>query len=189
MMVTETGLDGTRTEYFEVECAEPTLLALLRELFEEHWGEVIFGPCIEGAVFEGRFVSPPRVSLLDGYVTAQVDGDEGWHFHLCIGENRGSAGLPTSPALAARRRCARAAFFRSLDRAGRPGSWGVRMWNGAGEQMMTVFLPNPWIDPESRRYVREPEWARLTLWMRLRERFASMPSEPPPAHAEPPVTH
>ena len=77
MMGTETGLDGTRTEYFEVECAEPTLLALLRELFEEHWGEVIFGPCIEGAVFEGRFVSRPRVSLLDGYVTVQVDGDEG----------------------------------------------------------------------------------------------------------------
>jgi len=189
MMVTETGLDGTRTEYFEVECAEPTLLALLRELFEEHWGEVTFGPCIEGAVFEGRLASPPRVSLLDGYVTVQVDGDEGWHFHLCIGENRGSAGLPTPPTLAARRRCARAGFFRALDRAGRPGSWGVRMWNGAGEQMMTVFLPNPWIDPESRQYVREADWSRLTPWMRLRERFAGVPSEPPPVHAEPPVTH
>src|SRR5260370_8667013 len=129
MMVTETGLDGTRTEYFEVECVEPTLLALLRELFEEHWSEVIFGPCIEGAVFEGRFASRPRVSVLDGYVTVQVDGDEGWHFHLCIGENRGSAGLPTSPALAARRRSAPAAFFRSPHRAGPPRSWVGPLWH------------------------------------------------------------
>jgi hypothetical protein len=29
-------LDGTRTEYFALECTEAALLALLRELFEEH---------------------------------------------------------------------------------------------------------------------------------------------------------
>jgi hypothetical protein len=39
-------LDGTRTEYVEVECAEATLLALLRGLFEGHWRKVIFGLCI-----------------------------------------------------------------------------------------------------------------------------------------------
>jgi hypothetical protein len=42
-------LDGARTEYVEVECAEATLPALLRELFEGHWGKVIFGPCIGNA--------------------------------------------------------------------------------------------------------------------------------------------
>ncbi len=185
----DANLDGTRTEYFAVECSEAVLLALLRDLFEKHWPHATFGPCIEGAVFEGRFRSKPTVSLLDGYVTVQVDGDEGWHFHLCIGPNRGSAGLPTPPALALRRRCSRAAFFRVLDRAGRAGSWGLRLWNGAGEQMLTVFLPNPWIDPVTQRYVREPDWSRLDLWMRLRERFAGVPAEPPPVHAQRPVTH
>ena len=42
-------LDGTRTENVEVECAEATLLALLRELFEGHRRKVIFGPCIGNA--------------------------------------------------------------------------------------------------------------------------------------------
>ena len=55
--------------------------------------------------------------------------------------------------------------------------------------MLTVFFPNPWIDPARQRYVDEPDWSRLTLWMRLGERFAEVPVESPPAHAEPPVTH
>jgi hypothetical protein len=63
------------------------------------------------------------------------------------------------------------------------------MWNGRGEQMLTVFFPNPWIDPARQLYVAEPAWSRLELWMTLRERFAGIPGEPPPAHAEPPVTH
>src|SRR6266508_6526838 len=66
----------------------------------------------------------------------------------------------------------------------RASAWRLRMWNGRGEQMLTVFLPNPWIDPARQRYVDEPDWSRLTLWMRLRERFAGVPVEPPPAHAE-----
>ena len=185
----EASLDGARTEYFDVECAEDTLLALLRECFEQHWPEVIFGPCIEGAVFEGRFTAKPDLSLFDGYATVDVPGSVSWHFHLCIGPHRGSASLPTSPELARVRRCARAAFFRSLDREGRASAWGLRMWNGAGEQMLTVFFPNPWIDPVRQRYVGLPDWTRLALWMRLRERFTGMPAEPPPSHAEPPVTH
>ena len=32
-----------------------TVAARLREVFEEHWEHVIFGPCIEGAVFEGNY--------------------------------------------------------------------------------------------------------------------------------------
>ena len=185
----EQNLDGTRTEYFDADPTETTLLAILRELFEAHWAEVIFGPCIQGAVFEGRFAQPPRVSLLDGYVTVQVEGSESWHFHLCIGGHRGSQSLPTPPELAAWRRCARAAFFRGLDREGRCGSWGFRMWNGRGEQMITVFFPNPWLDPTRTRYVTTPDWARLDLWMRMRERYAGVPPEAPPAEARPPRTH
>jgi len=189
MASAQANLDGTRTEYFDVECSEPALLALLREMFEAHWRDVIFGPCIEGAVFEGRFGEKPMISLLDGYATVQVGGSESWHFHLCIGPHRGSSSLPTPPELAEWRRCARAAFFRNLDRGGRASSWGFRMWNGRREQMLTVFFPNPWIDPARQRYVAEPAWSRLELWMTLRERFTGIPGEPPPAHAEPPVTH
>lgn len=188
-MTVQDNLDGTRTEYFAVECTEPALLALLREIFEEHWADVTFGPCLEGAVFEGRFSRRPAVTLLDGYVTVQVEGTESWHFHLCIGPHRGSPALPTPPELQRWRRCARAAFFRNRDRAGRPSAWGFRMWNGRGEQMLTVFFPNPWLDPALRRYVDTPDWSCLGPWMRLRERHAGVPAEPPPADATRPQTH
>jgi hypothetical protein len=187
--VVQENLDGTATEYFEVGCSEDRLLAILQDIFERHWDQVIFGPCIEGAVFEGRFSQRPRVSLLDGYATVQVEDSESWHFHLCIGPHRGSAGLPTPPELALWRRCARAAFFMNRDRGGRSSAWGFRMWNGRGEQMLTVFCPNPWIDPARRRYVDTPDWSRLELWMTLRARWAGVPAEPPPAEAEPPRTH
>lgn len=182
-------LDGTRTEYFEVDVGEAPLRALLKEVFEEHWDRVIFGPCIEGAVFEGRFPARPRVSLLDGYVTVEIGGSESWHFHLCIGPHRGPPALPTPPELARWRRCARAAFFRNRDRAGRPSAWGFRMWNGREEQMLTIFFPNPWLDPARLRYVETPDWSRLELWLRMRERHAGVPVEPPPENAEPPPHH
>jgi hypothetical protein len=182
-------LDGTRTELFEVDPTEATLLALLKEIFEQHWDRVIFGPCIEGAVFEVRFTARPRVSVLDGYVTVELGGDESWHFHLCIGRHRGTPALPTPPELARWRRCGRAAFFCNRDRAGRPSAWGYRMWNGHGEQMLTIFFPNPWLDPDRRHDVDTPDWSRLDLWMRLREHYAGIPAEPPPAHAERPITH
>jgi hypothetical protein len=181
--------DGTRTEYFDVEPGEERLLALLRELFEEHWGEIVFGPCLQGAVFELRFPEKPRVSVLDGYVTIGPEGPGTWHFHLCIGPHRGTESRPTPPALAAWRRCRRAAFYRDLDAAGRCGSWGLRLWNGRGEQMITVFFPNPWLDPERQRYVETPDWSRLDMWMGLRDRHAGVPAEPAPTDAGPPRMH
>jgi hypothetical protein len=63
------------------------------------------------------------------------------------------------------------------------------MWNGRSEQMMTVFFPNPWLDPERMRPVRKPEWSRLVLWMDLRARYAGVPAEEPPPVAEPPTLH
>src|SRR5262249_40224703 len=163
-VIANDNLDGTRSEFFDFEPTEATLLGLLKEVFEQHWDRVIFGPCIEGAVFEGRFPTAPRVSLLDGYLTVQVEGQESWHFHLCIGPHHGTAALPTPPELARWRRCGRAAFFRNRDRAGRPSAWGLRLWNGRGEQMLTVFFPNPWLDPDGRRYTDRPDWSRLDLW-------------------------
>ena len=188
MKVSE-NLDGTLTELFDIDPSEAILFELLQEIFERHWDRVIFGPCIEGAVFEGRFAARPRISLLDGYLTVELGANESWHFHLCIGPHAGTPSLPTPPELARWRRCGRAAFFRNHDRAGRPSSWGFRMWNGREEQMLTVFFPNPWLDPDGRRYVDTPDWRRLDLWMRLRERYTGIPAEPPPERAERPVTH
>ena len=185
---TERNLDGTTTEYFEVEPSPATLLAILRGMFARHWRELVFGPCIQGAVFEGRFVAPPRVTTLDGYVTVSAAGEAPWHFHLCIGPHRGTRRRPSPPALAAWRRCARAAFFRDRDRSGRHSVWGFRMWNGHGEQMITVFFPNPWLDPRMRP-VRMPAWSRLDLWMRMRRRYAGVAAEPPPASAAAPHLH
>lgn len=185
----EINLDGTRTEHFDIEPSEDRLLALLRDLFEDHWSEIVFGPCLQGAVFELMFSEKPTFSTLDGYVTIGGAGPRGWHFHLCIGPHKGSPDRPTPPELERWRRCGRAAFYRDFDRAGTCGSWGFRMWNGRGEQMLTVFFPNPWLDPERQRYLETPDWSRLDLWMRLRERYAGVPVEPPPLGSPLPRTH
>lgn len=185
----EHNLDGTATEHFPIETSEVTLLALLREIFATHWRDVIFGPCIQGAVFEARFTAAPRLSLLDGYVTVGGGPEQPWHLHLCIGHHRGTSARPTPPALAAWRRCARAAFFRDRDSHGRHSVWGFRMWNGREEQMITMFFPNPWLDPQTMQPERTPSWPRLELWMRLRERYAGVAVEPPPADQTAPVLH
>ena len=185
----EHNLDGTETEHFPVEPSEERLLALLRDVFERHWREVAFGPCIQGAVFEGHFTAPPRVSLLDGYVTVGSGTEDPWHFHLCIGPHHGTRARPTPPELATWRRCARAAFFRDRDRDGRQAVWGFRMWNGRDEQMITIFFSNPWLDPATTRSLGAPDWSRLATWMTLRERHAGIAVELPPADTTPPVLH
>ena len=52
-----------------------------------------------------------------------------------------------------------------------PGSWGLRLWNGRGEQVIAVFFPNPHLDDESQR-LPEPRWEKTLLWEDLRRRFA-----------------
>jgi len=66
--------------------------------------------------------------------------------------------------LASKCRVARAAFFET--RGGKCGggrSWGLRLWNGFGEQMTTVFLPSPFLS-EDLKVLKEPRWERLRLW-------------------------
>lgn len=185
----EHNLDGTATEYFPVAPSEDRLLTLLREVFETQWRDVTFGPCIQGAVFEARFTAPPRLSLLDGYVTVGGGPEQPWHLHLCIGPHHGTPARPTPPELAAWRRCARAAFFRDRDGAGREAVWGFRMWNGRDEQMITIFFPNPWLDPNTMQPRGLPDWSCLEAWMRLRERYAGVAVEAPPQDSTPPALH
>lgn len=163
--------DGTTTELTYFEPTEETMRVLVDMLFKEHWADITVGPCIEGAVFEIRFKEPPKVSLLDGYLTVDLGH---WHFHLCIGEHRGTS----SEDLRRRRRVARIAFFET--RGGKCGggrSWGLRLWNGFGEQMTTVFLPSPFLSDEL-RILKEPQWQRLQLWYELRQRFLGEPMPP-----------
>ncbi|MGH8581733.1 MAG: DUF7676 family protein [Gammaproteobacteria bacterium] len=156
--------DGTSTELSYFEPTEAVMTSLVDILFKEHWADITVGPCIDGAVFEIRFKEPPKVSLLDGYLTVDLGH---WHFHLCIGDHRGTS----SEALRRRRRVARIAFFET--RGGQCGggrSWGLRLWNGGAEQMTTVFLPNPYLSADLIR-LQEPQWERLRLWYALRQRF------------------
>jgi hypothetical protein len=95
--------------------------------------------------------------------------------HLCIGPTeglgKGSHGGKTPPELAQKRRCSRAAFFTiTSEGSGSPSSWGVRLWNGEGLQMITCFLPSPHLNDELKPQ-RQPDWSRLDLWLALRRRY------------------
>jgi len=161
---TERGLDGTTIEYDDVPVEDGRVERLLRELFTGHWRQLTVGPIVEGAAWEIRFTERPSLSTLDGYLTVDVGP---WHFHLCVGDTRGGG----DPALARARRVSRAAFFRSVGGSCVPESYGLRLWNGLGEQMVTVFFPNPFYDDGSRR-LREPDPSRTRLWEDFRARYA-----------------
>jgi hypothetical protein len=161
--------DGSTTTYHEVPVAGDRIERLTTELFGDHWAAITAGPIIEGAAFEIRFSAAPRVTVLDGYLTVDTGP---WHFHLCVNDHRGAA----TAELARLRRVARAAFFRTDGGSCVPSSWGLRLWNGRGEQMITVFFPNPYFDDGFAPFA-EPRWERTALWEDLRHRYAA--STPP----------
>jgi len=150
--------------------ARGTLLDLCYTLFVEHHQQIVFGPCVQGAVFELQLSNEPsQVSYLDGYLTLYLQ-ERASHMHLCLGEHTGLKN-PTPEALARVRQCTRAAFTRQLGENGQPRSWSIQLWNGAGEQMITFFLPSPFLDMERHKRLREPDWSHLTLWNTLRARY------------------
>jgi hypothetical protein len=83
MATIERGPDGSTTESFEVSVAGAHVEALMREVFTAHWAHVAVGPIIEGAAWEIRFAAPPKVTMLDGYLTVDPGA---WHFHLCVND-------------------------------------------------------------------------------------------------------
>ena len=113
----------------------------------------------------GRRRPPRRIGMLDGYLTVDLGS---WHFHLCIGEHRGTAANPTPPALARHRRTRRAELYRRVNADGAPDSWGLRLLNGHDEQQLTVLLPNPFLG-DHHEYLPAPDWSRLALWDHLRD--------------------
>ena len=168
---TEESLDDL--EVFPLPVDEASLRALLEIVFEQYWQSIRFGTLIQGAAFEIRATARPRLSMLDGYLTIDA-GDS--HLHVCVGAHHGPPAHPTEPDLIRRRRCAHAELQRQW-RDGAPRTWMLRMFNGDGEQMITVLLPNPFLDNDDRA-LPEPDWARLELWDLLRSRFLELPPDP-----------
>ncbi|MGO9133714.1 MAG: hypothetical protein ACLP8A_06650 [Methylovirgula sp.] len=159
-------VDGAQLDAFELPADAESLEALLRDLFETHWHEIVFGPIIQGAAFEWRALqAPTHIGMFDGYLTVAFGVP---HFHLCIGEHKGMPGQPVAQGLAHHRRTARAELYRRLCQAGTPVSWGLRLFNGKGEQQITILLPNPFLDRDTDKVLKTPDWSQLALWDRLR---------------------
>ena len=173
---TVTDPDGATVEIFPLPTDEASLEELLRELFEQHWDKITFGPLLQGAAWEIRAPhAPTQVGMLDGYLTVAFGAS---HFHLCIGPHKGTRSNPTPAALARHRRTARAELYRRLDKSGAPVSWGLRLFNGHDEQQVTIILPNPFLSADD-KVLQIPDWSRLELWDRLRAGWLGAP-EPDP---------
>ncbi len=171
-IVTEPG-EGT-LEIFSLPTDTAFLQTLISDIFENYWDQIYFGTAVQGAVWEVRAPNAPRrIGMLDGYLTVDFGA---WHFHLCIGDHRGTARNPTSPELARHRRTARAELYRRLRENGRPSSWGLRLFNGHDEQQMTVFLPNPYLTVEQ-EILKEPRWEHLAMWDHLRKTYLGLEPE------------
>ncbi len=169
--------DGAALDVFSLPTDPASLEELIRDLFENHWREIVFGPIIQGAAWEIHADrAPTRISLLDGYLTVAFGVT---HFHVCIGENKGSRRRPTSPELAKLRRTSRAELYRRRNTSCVPMSWGLQLFNGAGEQQISVLLPNPFLDPVTDKVLKAPDWSRLALWDKLRARWFDL-REPDP---------
>jgi hypothetical protein len=135
-------------------------------LFVHNWNKIVVGPCMEGAVFEIEFQAPPKVTYSDGYLTVDLGK---WHFHLCAGPTKSSS----SEEIRQKRPIAKAALFESRG-VGHGRSWGLRFWNGYGEQMTTVFLPSATLSDE-KKFLKEPDWNRLSLYYQLRRDLLGEP--------------
>lgn len=167
-IVEEPGLG--RVQIWPMATDEDTLWMLFKDIFEGYWRDIHFGTMVPGAVWEVRAPNAPlKVGLLDGYVTVDFGA---WHFHVCIGPFSG-----TTPELAARRRTARAEFYRVINRLGAPSSWGVRLYTAAGDQQMTVFLPNPFLD-DSGHIAPSADFSKLAAWDTLRLAYLDLPPDP-----------
>lgn len=164
-----------RLEIFPLDTTEDALRGLLTDVFENHWDEIVFGPMVQGAVFEIHAPNAPtRIKAFDGYLTVNFGV---WHFHLCIGAHKGSRKFPTPPKLAAHRRCSRAEMVRVLNSDGSPRSWQMRFFNGQDEQMMTVFLPSPFLTKEE-KILKTPDWSRLAMWDKFRQTYLGLEPDP-----------
>lgn len=141
---------------------------LLNSLFQDHWQEVGVGHVVDGSVLELELNQPPKiVRLYDGYLTVVT---ESWHLHLCLEESLGGPTCQTPLELRQKRLISRAAFYRRFNPKKQARSWGIQFWNGAGERMMNLFLPNPFVgDQEDLLPENKPNLDKLKLYETLRQ--------------------
>ncbi|MHC5733288.1 (2Fe-2S) ferredoxin domain-containing protein [Nostoc sp.] len=152
-------------EYFD--CSTDVLSSLLYTLFQQNWQQVGVGHIVQGGVLELEFNAPPKICILyDGYLTVVT---EGWHLHLCIEANLGGPHCKTPLELRQQRQVNRAAFYRRFNAEGIPRSWGIDLWNGADENLMTIFLPNPYVEGENLLPEGKPNLSKLALYEELRD--------------------
>lgn len=160
--------NGGSIEYEEFPVTIEVTGCLLYSLFQNHWQEVGLGHMVDGSVLELEFTQAPKICrLYDGYLTVVA---EGWHMHLCLEENLGGPLCTTPVELRQKRIVSRAALYRCLNAQGQARSWGIQFWNGAGEKMMVLFLPNPFIgDQEDLLPENKPNLEKLGLYEQLRQ--------------------
>ncbi|MCG9890463.1 MAG: (2Fe-2S) ferredoxin domain-containing protein [Thermosynechococcaceae cyanobacterium MS004] len=160
--------NGGWIEYEDFPVEIDVTAPLLHSLFQDHWQEVGVGHMVDGSVLELELNQPPKiVRLYDGYLTVVT---EGWHLHLCLEESLGGPTCQTPPELRQKRLITRAAFYRRFNPKGQARSWGIQFWNGAGDRMMNLFLPNPFVgDQEDLLPEHKPNLDKLKLYETLRQ--------------------
>jgi len=168
---------GRRQEIYPLPIESEYLEELLRYIFEHHWSSIVFGPIIEGGAYEIRCPNAPRkISYYDGYLTVHFGGT---HFHVCIGDNQGSADSPTPPALRRTRRTSRAEIVRGFDADDAPITWQLRLFNGDGTPQLNVFFPSPFLTDED-QIADAPDWSRLAAWDDIATRYLGRESSEDP---------
>ncbi len=80
-------------------------------------------------------------------------------------------------ALRRQRRTAKAEFLGNLDAKGVLVSWGVRLFNGNGEQQITILFPNPFLT-DDQRIAKTPDWSRLAMSEDLSRRYLFREPDP-----------
>ncbi len=161
----EVSPDGTVTHYSFFEANETVLRELISDLFVNQWSKIVFGPIYEGAIFEIQFQETPKVTYSDGYLTADLGA---WHFHLCLGQTKACS----SEELREKRPAARAALYERKHSDGHGlRTWGLRLWNGYGEQMITILLPNAFLSDDRQKILKDAVWNKLELYYQLRNRL------------------
>ena len=136
-MVSEKNPKGGTIEYEDFPTTIDVTGPLLYTLFQQQWQQVQIGHVVEGGVLELEFTEPPKICLIyDGYLTVATPA---WHLHLCLEKNLGGPHCTTPIELREKRLLSRAAFYRYLNSEGVAKSWGLQFWNGAAENLMTIF--------------------------------------------------
>ncbi|PDW01600.1 DUF7676 family protein [Candidatus Viridilinea mediisalina] len=162
-------------ELFPLVPTETILYHLFTDLFHDHRNHFIFGPCVPITMLDLKEPDyPPEISLSNGYLTVDFGA---WHFHLCIGEHKGTQHKPLAPELLRQRRTARAEFYRRITPNGGIDTWGLRCFNGKGGHQITILLPTPFVASDMER-LEVPDWSRLALWDDLRFRYLGLTPDP-----------